>query len=394
MYDRIFRPDVLWRAWTEVKQNGGCAGIDKVTIKDVEEMGSIQYLAEIRDELINSTYRPQPVLRVYIPKADGKQRPLGIPTVKDRIVQQACKIIIEPIFEANFQDCSYGFRPKYNAQEAVLAVKDALMFNWYVFDADIQSYFDNIDHEILMALLQRRISDRRVLKLISKWLKVGVVENGKILKTEKGTPQGGVISPLLANIYLHVLDTYWVNKGAEIGQLFRYADDFVIICKTYHNAVKAHDMIKTILNRLKLNLHPSKTRVLYTRKEGFDFLGFHFHKLNSRTNGKLYPYVWPGQKAMREMRQTIHQKTTRATMRKKLIEIIDELNPIIRGWRNYFNIGNPTRKLIGLEVYLKRRLCGWVLKHHKEPRKLDKIKFGKWYANCGMEKFCPKRKCG
>ena len=218
LYDRIFRPDILRQAWEEVRRNGGSAGVDGVTIEDVDREVVGQFLGQIEQDLKAGTYRPRPVLRVYIPKADGRQRPLSISTVRDRVVQQACKMVTEPIFEANFRDNSYGFRPKRSAQQAVCQVKKALITGWWVVDADIQSYFDTIDHAMLMSLLKRRINDRRVLKLIRQWLEAGVLEDGVRNATEVGSPQGGVISPLLANIYLHVLDMYWAERYPALGE--------------------------------------------------------------------------------------------------------------------------------------------------------------------------------
>jgi group II intron reverse transcriptase/maturase len=360
LYDRIFRPDILRQAWEEVRRNGGSAGQDGVTIEDVEREGVVQFLGQIEQDLKAGTYRPSAVLRVYIPKADGRQRPLGIPTVRDRVVQQACKMVMEPIFEANFRDNSYGFRPKRSAQQAVCQVKKALITGWWVVDADIQSYFDTIDHAMLMSLLKRRISDRRVLKLIHQWLEAGVLEDGVRNASEIGSPQGGVISPLLANIYLHVLDMYWAERYSALGKLIRYADDFVIICRTRQDAETALQKVKQIMAILKLKLHPTKTRVVDMGREGFDFLGFHFHKKKSKKSGKLLPYNWPAQKAMKAVRSKIHLITERRRVSNPLSEVIKFLNRVIRGWRNYFRIGNCTLKFQQLDHYVRIRLEQWV----------------------------------
>jgi len=360
LYDRIFRSGILKQAWEEVRRNGGSAGHDGVTIEDVEREGVEQFLGQIEQDLKTGTYRPKPVLRVYIPKVNGGQRPLGIPTVRDRLVQQACKIVIEPIFEANFRDNSYGFRPKRSAQQAVSEVKKTLITGWWVVDADIQSYFDTIDHAMLMLLLKRRISDRRVLKLIRQWLEAGVLEDGVRYATEIGSPQGGVISPLLANIYLHVLDMYWAERYSSLGKLIRYADDFVIICRTRQDAQIALQTVKQIMDILKLTLHSTKTRVVDMGREGFDFLGFHYHKKKTKKSGKLLPYTWPAPKSMKAVRSKIHFITERKRLSNPLSEVIKYLNRVIRGWRNYFRIGNSTLKFQQLDRYVRYRLEQWV----------------------------------
>lgn len=362
LIDKVYKENTLRLAWEKVQKNRGASGVDKVTIERFQ-VKSIDYLKELQKELKEGTYRPQAIRRVYIPKEKGKVRPLGIPTIKDRIAQQAVKMVLEPILEREFLDVSYGFRPKRGAQEAIQRVNELLRegYTWVV-DADLQAYFDTIPHKRLMMKLETSISDGRIIELIEKWLEQDILEENKRWTPIKGSPQGAVISPLLANLYLHDLDCLITDNEFK---MVRYADDFVILTKSQEAAECALQLVKEWTNQNELTLHPEKTHVgnCLNEGEGFEFLGYRFEAGTT----------WVRNKSSQRFRDKIKEITKR-TCGKALNQIITTLNPVLRGWSEYFK--NVTKYTLGtFDSFVRRRLRSILQRQNKKRR------WGAGYAN-------------
>jgi RNA-directed DNA polymerase len=374
LYDKVSRSDVLWRAWVAVRRNNGAPGIDKITLAGVEEYGVTRLLGELAAELREGRYRPVPARRVYIPKPGvrDEQRPLSIPSVRDRIVQAAVKIVLEPVFEADFLPCSFGFRPGRSPQDALQVLIDE---SWrgrrWVVETDIASCFSAIPHEKLMQAVEERVCDQPILKLLRAMLRAGVMEDGQVRRTAAGTPQGGVFSPVMCNVYLHRLDRAWDDGD---GVLVRFADDLVVMCWSRSQAEQALQRLTDLLAGLGLEPKAAKTRIVHLEVggEGLDFLGFHHRLVRSRGRTGTKPVTflarWPADKAMRHARDRIRELTRRSRLLLAPEWIVEDLNRFLGGWAAYFRFGNSAARFEKISSYARMRLALFIAKRTRRSR--------------------------
>jgi len=378
--DKVYRRDVLTRAWGEVRRNSGAAGIDRTTLAVVEEYGVARLLDGLAGELREDRYRPSAARRVFIPKpGSDERRPLSIPTVRDRIVQAATKIVLEPIFEADMADCSFGFRPRRSAHDALQVLVDE---SWrgrrWVVETDIANCFEAIPHEKLMLAVQERVSDQGVLRLLRAMLRAGVMVDGSLTRSASGTPQGGVISPLLANVYLHRVDRVWDVR--EHGVMVRYADDLVVMCKSQQQAEAALARLTVLLADLGLEPKAAKTRIVHLQVGGggLDFLGFHHRLVSSqgRVGGKGVTFLarWPTRKAMQRARDRIRELTLRSRLRLPVEVVVEDVNRFVRGWSGYFRYGNSADHFDKINRFARERMAIFLAKRYRRSRA-----FG-WYV--------------
>lgn len=401
LYDKVYRADILSHAYDLVCANKGSAGIDGVTFEDIKEgKGAAAFVAELGEALRSKTYKPAPIKRVMIPKGDGSQRPLGIPTIRDRVAQMAVKLVIEPIFEADFCDTSYGFRPGKSAHDAVDDVAHSLNRGYSeVIDADLSKYFDRIPHAKLMIMVAERISDGSVLHLIRMWLKAPIMEEdesgakryiGGGKNNRKGTPQGGVISPLASNLYLHLVDRIWKRRQLQLklgARIVRYADDIVILCR--NGTERPMAMLKGILGRMDLPLNETKTCVVDARREMFSFLGFEIGIWRSRSTGKDYAHVQPSKKSLHKIKSRITEMTARERTLIPLDDLISDVNRSVHGWVEYFHFRNCSKRLLQVRTHLEERMRTHLRKRHKvRDRKMGYIRFSRQdlYEKYGLYK--------
>lgn len=393
LYDKVWRRDVLDEAVRRVLANKGSAGVDGQTVEGLKDYGVVRFVDELQAELREKRYHPNAVRRCFIPKPDGRQRPLGIPTLKDRIVQMAVNLVIGPIFEADFRACSYGFRPKRSAHDAHRVVRHRITGGVkYVVDVDLKGYFDTIPHEKLLVLVKERISDKWILRLIRWWLKAGVLDGGRVEEPTAGTPQGGVISPLLANIYLNLVDRIWERRGYQgrrgrwTGALVRYADDLVVLCRTREAADFYQSTLRHLFGRMGLTLNEEKSRIA-TVEAGFDFLGLHFREGFSR-GGKprRFALSFPCRKAMKAVRRRIKEVIRRHPLSAPLDEVIGPVNAVLRGWGTYFCHSNASQHFRRIDLYTLDQLRLFLRRKHqaKAMRFRQRYPMGYFYRVLGL----------